>query len=273
MAEPDPFDSLSPDRVEGEQALMLTLGGFEGPIHLLLHLARDQKVDLAKISILDLADQYLAFIAAMKREQLELAADYLVMAAWLAYLKSRLLLPEPEPDDDEPTGAEMAAALAFQLRRLEGMRKSGDALIERPQLGRDVWARGMPEGVEVVERSVYDATLYDLLKAYGDFKRRHHSVKTLTIEAPDLYSVDDAIHRLRTLLTHVPDWTVLMRFLPKGLGDGLLFRSAVCAHFVAVLELAKQGTLKVRQDGGTFGPIYVRQGDGSGDGAGQGDLE
>lgn len=249
------FEENSPPSAKAQ--LVLDLDGFEGPIDLLLNLAREQKVDLAKLSILQLADQYLAFVERVRRLNIELAAEYLVMAAWLAYLKSRLLLPEPEQDEEEPTGAEMAAALAFQLRRLQAMQDAGASLMARPMLGRDVFARGAPEGVEVVAKSVYDLTLYDLLKAYTDHKRRT-SVKTLSIEVPDLYSVEDALKRLRDMLGRVPSWTVLVRFLPPGLRDALVLRSAVSATFVAVLELARQGQLQVRQDGGAFGPIYVK---------------
>ncbi|WP_142850657.1 ScpA family protein [Telmatospirillum sp. J64-1] len=245
---------LGEDRLE---RLVLDLDGFEGPIDLLLTLARDQKVDLSRLSILALADQYLAFVERVRRRNLELAADYLVMAAWLAYLKSRLLLPEPEVSEEEPSGAEMAAALAFQLQRLEAMRKAGKELTERPQLGRDVFARGAPEGVEVVARPVFQASLYELLKAYADFQRRT-AVKTLEIEAADLYSVDDALKRFEVMLGRMPDWATLSRFLPADLKPGLEYRSAVCAHFVAMLELAKQGRVELRQDNGTFGPIYLK---------------
>lgn len=240
----------------GDSGLIVDLDGYEGPIDVLLSLAREQKVDLTRISILQLAEQYLAFVGRMRQEQLELAAEYLVMAAWLAYLKSRLLLPEPQPDD-EPTAAEMAAALTFQLQRLAAMQKAGRQLMERPRLGRDVFARGAPEGIEVVSHAVYDVDLYDLLRAYADHKRRT-SVKTLTIEAPQLYSVDEALRRLERLLGRMPDWTTLWRLLPPGLGEPLLLRSAVCATFVASLELARQGRVQLRQDGGTYGPIHVK---------------
>lgn len=245
-----------PPRAAASQFL-LDLNGYEGPIDMLLQLAREQKVDLTRLSILDLADQYLAFVERVRRLNIELAAEYLVMAAWLAYLKSRLLLPEPAEPGEEPTGAEMAAALQFQLQRLQAMQDAGARLMARPQLGRDVFARGAPEGVEMVTRPVYDATLYDLLKAYADHKRRT-MVTNLTIEAPDLYSVDDALHRLQQMLGRTPDWTMLARFLPAGLGSSLLRRSALSSHFVAMLELARQGRLELRQEGGSFGPIYLR---------------
>ncbi|MEO5374076.1 MAG: segregation/condensation protein A [Alphaproteobacteria bacterium] len=237
-------------------ALVLDIDGFEGPIDVLLALARDQKVDLIHVSILQLADQFLAFIAVARRNQLELAADYLVMAAWLAYLKSRLLLPEPR-NDQEPSGAEMAAALQFQLRRLEAMQEAGRQLMARPRLGRDVFGRGAPEGVDVVTHGVFDVTLYDLLKAYGEHRRRI-SVTTLEIVPTELYSMDDAIRRLTEMLGHVPEWTILSRFLPTGLRGRLLRRSALAATFLASLELARQGRLEVRQEGGPYSPIYLR---------------
>jgi segregation and condensation protein A len=235
--------------------LVLDLGAYEGPIDVLLALAREQKVDLTKISILRLADQYLAFIQAAHRLRLEIAADYLVMAAWLAYLKSRLLLPEPQPDD-EPSGLELAAALAFQLQRLEAMQQVGARLMARPMLGRDVFARGAPEGLRLVSRIVWDVTLYDLLKAYGEQKSRAEG-GVLEIRAAELYSMDEALERLSALVGRVPDWRTLLSFLPEGLRGGLLERSAVAATFAASLELVRSGRLQLRQDV-AFGPIWVK---------------
>jgi len=231
------------------------LDGFEGPLDLLLALAREQKVDLARISILALVEQYLAFIARHCRDNLELAADYLVMAAWLAYLKSRLLLPEP-PAEDEPSAEEMAANLAFQLQRLEAMRKAGALVLSRPQLGRDRFARGAPEAFAAELKPWWQVTLYELLRAYGEVKLRQ-SVTRLEIEAPDLFSPDDAIRRLETLLGRMPRWSTLATFLPPGL-SGLLARSAISAHLVAVLELCRQGRIELRQDPGAFAPLWVR---------------
>lgn len=244
-------------RGEGER-LMLDLDGFEGPLDVLLTLAREQKVDLAKISILRLADQYLGFVQRVRQKHLDLAAEYLVMAAWLAYLKSRLLLPEPEPEQDGlPSAAEMAEVLAFRLRRLEAMQGAGTTLMTRAQLGRDVFARGAPDDVPVVTRSIFDVQLFDLLKAYADHVVRT-SVRTLTIEAPDLYSVEDALRRLENLLGRMPDWSVLSSYLPQFQGDPLKMKSAVASTFIAALELAKQGRLQLRQDGGAYSPIYVK---------------
>ena len=237
--------------------LVLALDGFEGPIDLLLTLARDQKVDLTRISILQLANQYLAFVAAARRVRIELAADYLVMAAWLAYLKSRLLLPEPEVSDDEPGGAELAAALAFQLQRLEAMRAVGDALMSRPRLGREVFGRGSPEELGIEKNAVFQVTLYELLKAYGDHKRRSENA-TLTIRPLDLYSLEEALTRLTELLGTLPDWATLATFLPERLDGSLLGRSAVAAHFAASLELVKAGQIELRQDS-AFAPIWLRR--------------
>ncbi|NFV79956.1 segregation and condensation protein A [Magnetospirillum aberrantis] len=250
-------DEEGDGRAEGER-LLLDLDGFEGPLDVLLSLARDQKVDLAKISILRLADQYLVFVQRVRQKHLDLAAEYLVMAAWLAYLKSRLLLPEPEPvEEGLPSAAEMAEILAFRLRRLEAMQKAGTQVMTRAQLGRDFFGRGAPDSVSVVTHSIFDVQLFDLLKAYADHVVRT-SVRTLTIEAPDLYSVEDALKRLENLLGRMPDWSVLSSYLPQLAGDALKMKSAVASTFIAALELAKQGRLQLRQDGGPYSPIYVK---------------
>ncbi len=254
--EPRPANAdYEPDEAEARPALLLDLDGFEGPLDLLLALAREQKVDLARISILQLADQYLAFIARMRREDFDLAADYLVMAAWLAYLKSRLLLPEP-PAEDEPGAEEMAAALAFQLRRLEAMREVGQELVHRPRLGLDMFARGAPEQLLPRPATEWQANLYELLTAYAE-RRRRRAAGTLHIELSDLYSVESALRRLEAMFGRLPRWTALLSLLPPGL-SGLAKRSATAAHFVAVLELVRQGRLNVRQEGGAFGPIWLR---------------
>jgi segregation and condensation protein A len=254
MSDAEPFELARPERPVSAE-LVVDLEGYEGPIDMLLTLAREQKVDLTKISILQLADQYLAYISAARRLRLEIAADYLVMAAWLAYLKSRLLLPEPAPED-EPTGAELAAALTHQLQRLAAMQQAGARLMARPLLGRDVFARGAPEGLPRVLKPVYEATLYDLLRAYGDQRQRKEQA-VLHIEAPELFSMDDALQRLGRILGRVPDWRSLMSFLPPGLRGGIVERSAVAATFAASLELVRSGRLQLRQDS-AFGPIYIR---------------
>lgn len=259
MTTEDPFEESLPPAANDDHELVLDLDGFEGPIDVLLTLARDQKVDLAKISILELADQYLSFIQRARHLRLEIAADYLVMAAWLAYLKSRLLLPEPE-GEGEPTGTELAAALAFQLQRLEAMQKAGVALLARPRLGREFFRRGAPEAMRIVSRSVYDVRLYDLLKAYGD-QRAPRKDTALHIAPTELYSMDDALRRLGEMLGQTPDWRTLAAFLPAGL-KGLVYRSAVAATFAATLELVRSGVAELRQDG-AFGPIYLKPRKGS----------
>jgi segregation and condensation protein A len=254
MSEVEPFE-LAKAPAPSPTELVVDLEGYEGPIDMLLTLAREQKVDLTRISITQLADQYLAYISAARRLRLEIAADYLVMAAWLAYLKSRLLLPEPAPPD-EPSGAELAAALTHQLQRLEAMQEAGARLMARPQLGRDVFARGAPEGLPRVLKPVYEVTLYDLLRAYGD-QRQRKETQVLHIAPPELYSMDDALQRLERVLGRVPEWRTLLSFLPPGLRGGLVERSAVAATFAASLELVRSGKLQLRQDS-VFGPIYIR---------------
>jgi len=248
-----PDAGVPPGAIPG--AFVVDLDGYEGPIDVLLTLAREHKLDLTKISILALADQYLDFVAEARRSNLELAADYLVMAAWLAYLKSRLLLPDLG-DEDEPTGEEMAAALAFQLQRLESMQDAGRKLMARSRLGQDFFARGAPETFRALLNPVLEVTLFDLLKAYGDQQRRAEG-GTLHIESFEIYTVDDALHRLKSLLGSTPDWESLWQFLPEGVLEGLVQRSAIASTFTASLELAREGKIKLRQSG-PFGPIYLK---------------
>ena len=251
------FETGRPAEVaESEPALVVDVGGYEGPLDLLLTLARQQKVDLTKISILALADQYLQFIEAARKVRLELAADYLVMAAWLAYLKSRLLLPEP-PAGEEPSGQEMADALQWQLRRLEAMQEAGVRLMARPQLGKDIFCRGQPEGVIVVRRAVWDVKLYDLLAAYGH-PLKPKGADTYQIEPMQFFSVEEAAERLGRMLGIAIDWQSLEAFLPAGLTDPTRRRSALAATFVAGLQLAKDGSVELRQ-AERFGPIYLRK--------------
>jgi len=251
-----PREQQTAERQDDAPALVLDLDGYEGPIDLLLALAREQKVDLAKLSILALADQYLAFIAAQHRLRLEIAADYLVMAAWLAYLKSRLLLPEPPAENDEPSGEELAAALSHRLQLLAAMQRAGAALMARPQLGRDLFLRGRPEGLAQVDRPVYELSLYELLAAYGDGHRRQHA-GTLTIEPTLFHSLDEALHYLGRFVGHVPEWRELSAFLPEELRGSLFRRSALASTFAATLELVRSGRAELRQDR-PFGPIFVR---------------
>ena len=241
--------------VEMGAAFVVDLDGFEGPIDVLLMLAREHKLDLIQISILELADQYLSFVAEARQKNLELAADYLVMAAWLAFLKSRLLLPDLG-EEDEPTGEEMAAALAFQLRRLEIMQEFGQRLIARACLGREFFGRGIPEKFRALLNPVMQATLFDLLKAYGDQSRRMEG-ETLQIEPFEIHTVEEAISRLTSLLGSSPDWESLWKFLPKKTMKGLIARSAIASTFAASLELAREGKVKIRQSE-TFGTIYLK---------------
>ena len=234
---------------------VVDIDGYEGPIDVLLALARDQKVDLTQLSILQLADQYLAFVAEARLANLELAADYLVMAAWLAYLKSRLLLPDLG-SEGEPSAREMAAALAFQLRRLEAMREAGARLMARNRLGRDVFARGAPEAFAATATSILEASLYELLRAYGEMRRRT-AKRTLRIDPTAFHTVEEALGRFRRLLGSAADWESLWQFLPKTLGDGVLARSALASTFAAGLELAREGRIRLRQSG-AYGPIYLR---------------
>ncbi len=262
MVATDEFEDSGPPRDPGavidDEAFVLRLESYEGPIDVLLAQAREQKVDLTQMSILALADQYLSFIERARRLRLELAADYLVMAAWLAYLKSRLLLPE-QKKNDEPTGEEMAEALAFQLRRLEAMRTAATKLMARPRLGVDRFARGQPEpAMAVVRAPVWQATLYDVLKAYADHKRRQQTGTGLHIEASRLMSMDDALQRLGRMLGAVPGWATLAQFLPDDIADPLVARSAVAATFAAVLELTRAGRIELRQDA-PFAPLYLRR--------------
>ena len=238
-----------------DHRLVLDVDGFAGPIDVLLTLAREQKVDLIQISILELADQYLVWVAKLRQANLELAADYLVMAAWLAYLKSILLLPT-STDDEEPTGEEMAAALQFQLLRLESMQQAGEKLLARDQLGQDFFPRGNPEKFGYNLNGAFEASIYDLLKAYGEHTHRSN-FRILRIELSDLYSTDDGLKWLTKMLGSMPDWTSLLQFLPAEIKGDLVSRSMVASALSAALQLTKQGELKIRQTK-TFGTVYLR---------------
>ena len=251
---------------EGEvDSLLINIDGYEGPIDVLLDMARTQKVDLREISILQLVRQYLGFIERAKELKLELAAEYLVMAAWLAYLKSRLLLPQEKKEDAEYTGEQMAEALQFQLRRLEAMRDVGQKIMSRPQLGVNVFARGMPDGLRTKFETTWQVSLYDLLKAYGDITRRKE-YETYDLPTFNILTMEDAANNLAKMLGNLPRsgphsvWTTLQSFIPEGITDPLLVRSTVASTFTAGLEMAKQGKLEIRQDG-AFKPIYLRTAD------------
>lgn len=243
-------------------ALLLNLDGYDGPIDVLLQLARDQKVDLTNISILQLARQFLAFVDRATALRLDLAAEYLVMAAWLAYLKSRLLLPKAPTDGDEPSADAMAEALAYQLRRLEAMQNAAKQLWALPQRDQAFFARGFVEAEDVRVETVWDANLYDLLKAYGDIRARKEKGKQYELPKFNLMSMESALERLTRMLGRLPRqghhsvWTTLQSFLPED-ADPLFRRSALSSVLTASLEMAKQGQLEIRQDG-LFRPIYLR---------------
>ena len=251
---------------EGEIAevdrLLLDIDGYEGPIDVLLELSRNQKVDIAKISILELVRQYLVFIDQAQKRNLELAAEYLVMAAWLAYLKSRIFLPKEE-DSDEPSAEDVAQALQFQLLRLEAMQKAADKLLKLPQLGQDVFPRGQPEGLDVNTVTSWNVSLYDMLKAYGDIERRKEA-SLYDLPTFKLMSTDNAMSRLCRMLGNLPKkgensvWATLHSFMPEDIEDSLYGRSTLASTFTAGLELVKQGGLEFKQDG-LFRPIYMRK--------------
>ena len=243
------------DRGGEEPTLVVDVDGFEGPLDLLLDLARAQKVDMTRISILALADQYLAYIEKIRSLRLELAADYLVMAAWLAYLKSRLLLPEVG-DGEEPTGEELAAELAFRLRRLEAMRDAAGRLANRDRLGRDVFARGLPEPVEIQRRSEYSATLYDLLSAYAN-QRQQNAIAVVHVPTREVWSLQDARDALSRMIGRVADWTPLDVLMSSYLAQHGMRRSVTASAFGASRELAREGRLELRQTE-HFAPLYVR---------------
>ena len=248
-------EDVRPSAAPEQLSLFVNLDGFEGPIDLLLALAREQKVDLSKIAILPLAEQYLEFVESARKLDMEVAADYLVIAAWLAYLKSRLLLPDPEPEQAEEV-IDMTDALKYQLVRLESMQQAAKRLISLPRLGQQRFARGAGERFESVSDPVWTASLYDLLACYGSIQSGVEN-RTLTIAATRLYSVQEAAARLRRLVGAIPEWTVLESFLPDNLKTPLDRRSATASHFVASLELAKEGMLRLRQDS-RFAPIFLR---------------
>lgn len=242
-------------RLTGDPSLVVDVAGFEGPLDLLLHLARNQKVDLARISILALAEQYLAFIEKVRALRLELAADYLVMAAWLAFLKSKLLIPK-QPGEEGESGEELAAVLQFRLKRLEAMRDAAARLFNRNRLGRDVFARGMPEMVIVEKRNAYSASLYDLLTAYAQ-QRQRQAINNVTIVRRAVWSLKDARDVLARLVGTIGDWTALDSFLIQYLATPEERRTAVASSFAATLEMVREGKLEVRQDQ-VFAPIYLR---------------
>ena len=250
-------DTMSVSARVAAEALIVDVGAFEGPLDLLLTLSRTQKVDLRKISILALAEQYLAFVEQAKQLRLELAADYLVMAAWLAFLKSRLLLP-PDPREEGPSGEELAAHLAFQLERLQAMREAAAKLMARDQLGRDFFARGITEDVQRVRRVTYTATLLDLMQGYARIRTRD-DFRPFVLDRVHVMTMEQALERMRHLIGFAGDWTDIHSYLPDGWdADPQRRRSTTAATFAASLELAKEGKIEIRQ-GEMFAPIQIRK--------------
>ena len=246
----------APDLASDESALIVDVEGFEGPLDLLLTLARQQKVDLAKISILALADQYLAFIEQVRQLRIELAADYLVMAAWLAYLKSRLLLP----DTSGPEGmsaADMANELALRLRRLEAIRATAEKLFDRPQLGRHVFGRGDPEPIDVVKHPQWSATLYDLLSAYA-MERQRHVLARVRFVKRTVWSLAEARTALERMVGVSADWSRLDEYLVSYLVEPSMRATVFASSLAATLELVREGQFEVHQPT-AFGPIFLRK--------------
>ena len=239
---------------EETETLTLDLDGWEGPLDLLLALARNQKVDLKQISILALVDQYLVFVDEAKTLRLELAADYLVMAAWLAYLKSGLLLPrDPEI---EPSPEELALRLQLRLERLNAMRESGARLMARDRLGRDVFRRGAPEGLRTVRKALWQAEIYDLIAAYGRISARNRPVMHVVVHRP-VMTLDEALTRVSELVGATIEWSAIENFLPDG-AVGVFRKSALASSFVAALELARQGRVEIEQEA-AFADLLVRK--------------
>ena len=237
------------------QTFVVDIDGFEGPLDLLLALARDHKLDLAKLSILDLARQYLDFIEQARNLRLEVAADYLVMAAWLAFLKSRLLLPG-EADEDEPSGEELAAQLAFRLKRLDAMREAGAKLLNRDRLGRDFFARGMPEGIALVRHSEYEASVYDLLKAYAN-QRQRNAAGTLHFAARAVWSIQEARERLEAMLGTAVAWAPIDELIAQFLPTPEMRRTVLASTFGASLEMTREGLTELRQEK-AYAPLLIR---------------
>ncbi|WP_066796464.1 segregation and condensation protein A [Sphingomonas soli] len=238
---------------EAPEILTIDIDGWEGPLDLLLALARTQKVDLRQLSILELVDQYIAFVNEARALRLELAADYLVMAAWLAYLKSGLLLPRnPE---ESPSPEELALRLQLRLERLNAMREAGARLVARDRLGRDIFRRGAPEGLRVLRKANWEAEIYDLIAAYGRISARTRPVMHV-VAVRDVMTLEEAIERVSTLIGSRVDWTTIESFLPEG-ATGTYRKSALASSFVAALELAKQGRVELQQKS-AFAPLYLK---------------
>ncbi len=258
--DPAPGDERAPGEI-----LKVDVEGFAGPLDLLLALARTQKVDLAHICMVELVDQYLAFIAEVQQLRLELAADYLVMAAWLAFLKSRLLLPREEKTGDEPTPDELAARIAFRLMRLDAMRRAAAQLFTRKRLGRDVFPRGMPEGTKTIRERAFSAEIFDLIKAYADQRQRTTIRRAHVIKRRTVMSIKDARTRLERLVgASSGDWFQLDMFIEQYLPGPEQSRTAIASSFGASLEMAREGMIDLRQ-AAPFAPIYMRRRDADAD--------
>src|SRR5262245_58649210 len=257
---PQEFEAFvaAEEAVGTDDALVVSLDGFEGPLDVLLALARTQKVDLAKISVLALADQYLLFIAEARKLRLELAADYLVMAAWLAHSKARLVLPREATGAGQPSGEELAQRLAFRLKRLEAMRNAAAALMTRKRLGRDIFARGMPEGTRTIRVRQYTAAIYDLLRAYAD-QRRRTAKRVHVVHRRTVWSIKEARQRLEAMIGEwTGEWLALSRYFEQYLASPDIARTAVASSFGATLEMAREGLVEISQ-AEPFAPIYVRK--------------
>jgi segregation and condensation protein A len=247
---------LLAERASDEPALVVDVDGFEGPLDLLLALARQQKVDLARISILALADQYLTFIEEARKLRLELAADYLVMAAWLAYLKSRLLLPDVHAPEGQ-SAEEMATALALRLKLLEAIRAVAEQMFGRPRLDRDVFRRGQPEPIAHIKRPQWSATLYDLLSAYSQ-QRQRHALATVRVEKRTVWSLAEAREAIERLIGQSPDWSRLDEFLLAYVVEPSLVTTVLASSFASALEMVREGVMEVHQHA-AFAPLYVRK--------------
>ena len=249
---------LMPEPEDEGQPLIVDVQGFEGPLDLLLQMARTQKVDITRISILALAEQYLSFIEDARRMKLELAADYLVMAAWLAYLKSRLLLPKEDDSGDEPPPEELAARLQFRLQRLQAMRDAAAKLMSRNRLGRDVFQRGWPEPVVVDKQLEWGDTLIDLLQVYADRRQRSVAHRTYEIRRQPVWTLKEARIALERMLGQMDDWGRFDSYLVQYMVEPEKRASVIASGFTASLELAREGVLEVRQEK-HFEPIYMRR--------------
>jgi segregation and condensation protein A len=253
------FETQSIAERVASETLIVDVDGFEGPLDLLLTMSRTQKVDLRKISVLDLAVQYLSFIANAKNLRIELAADYLVMAAWLAFLKSRLLLP-PDPSQSEPSGDELAAHLAFQLERLQAMRDSAAILMARDRLGRDRFGRAITEDVMRRKTVNYTANLLDLMQGYARIRTKD-DFRPFIMDRESVFTMEQALERMRGLIGYSGQWTDIVSYLPDGWSDDpKKYRSATASTFAAALELAKEGKIEIRQED-IFLPIQIRKRD------------